>query len=468
MEDWNGLKRGLEVGQGGIVSTTVHLRHYDGWELLAIVKGRMQVAGNVNEYVIYGHLSNTDHPGAAAPTEATVMQPTTEANDGYLATVSHEIRTPITSLMGLLDLLNDTHLAADQVPLVQSMQAVSTNLLTLLTDTIDASRIRAGRFILNYEDVDLRAILERIVSRYQLLYPDVHLSYHYHPALPKLLYGDSHRIEQIVTNVVTNSLKFTPKGEVAIVVEPGANPAEVRILVKDTGIGIDKAKQADLFKPFQQAQPANRATGSGLGLYIARLFTEMHRGHIEVESTPNRGTTMTVTIPLLRKRNASSLHSPVEPLPARASVPKPTQKAELTGATNTPPEVAPDAPQRVLIVDDNPINLLVVQKFLSRWQCRADTAADAKEAIKLLEAHSYGLILMDIRMPQTDGFQLTNTIRSRTDSKANTPIVALTASTESGIKERIKEAAMNGYIFKPFDVQELHRVVAQFIDLPQS
>ena len=180
--------------------------------------------------------------------------------------------------------------------------------------------------------------------------------------------------------------------------------------------------------------------GSGLGLYISKQIVELHKGTIALESVLNQGTPVTIVLPLIERER-----TPV----AQEQTTKP-QYVSYQGA-------------RLLLVDDNAINVMVVQKFLNRWGYHSDVANSGLQALEAIDKNDYGLVLMDIRMPEMDGFQATERIRARKDARAKVSIIALTASTEPGVRERIEAVQMDGYLFKPFNAEELHQTVAKFL-----
>ena len=353
--------------------------------------------------------------------------------------VNHETRTPINSLFGLIELLAQTQLTDDQRQYVDAMHTLADTLMHLLSDALDTSRISAGKLELKPEIFNLYKVVERIVHRNQLLHPNLSVSFTYNESLPKEIYADEHRIEQVIINIISNALKHTTEGSVQLHVQPGAAPQTIAIQIADTGQGIAPDVLKRLFIPYERAE-ANFTMGSGLGLYISKQIVELHKGTIAVESQLGVGTTVTITFPLCEKQ--------------------PTLPLEQT--TEEKPLYEPYNGKYILLVDDNAINVMVVQKFLKRWGYLADVAYSGKEALECVEQKDYVLILMDLRMPEMDGFQATQYIRARTDAKAQTPIVALTASTEPGVRERIEEEKMNGFLFKPFNAEELHHTVATF------
>ena len=358
--------------------------------------------------------------------------------------MNHETRTPINAILGLLELLSQTPLSEEQRQYIDAMRGLAGSLLHLLSDALDSSRISAGKLELKKEFFDLYEIAKNTVDRNKLLYPHLRLTLEYDAALPHQIYADGHRIEQVLINIISNALKHTPTGGVTLRIGFGATEKVLRIEIEDTGTGIAPDEQKRLFAPYERTE-GNTTMGSGLGLYISKQIVTLHEGTIGLKSTLGQGTTVTIEIPLILP-SATPL----------SSSPTPSESLQ-------PAQYAPYSAQPLLLVDDNMINVMVVQKFLKRWGYEAVVAQSGVEALNALEEQAFGLILMDLRMPEMDGFEVTRRIRARGDAKSQTPIIALTASTEPSIKERIAEVGMEGYLFKPFNAEELHHTIARYL-----
>lgn len=353
--------------------------------------------------------------------------------------VNHETRTPINALLGMIELLGQTRLSDEQRQYIDAMRGLADSLINLLSDALDSSRISAGKMELKQDVFDLYNVIAKIVERNKLLHPDLVLSFTYSEAIPHQIYGDAHRIEQVIINVISNALKHTAKGSVDVLVMPAQRENSLEIKVVDTGCGISSEVQKRLFAPYERSA-GNMTMGSGLGLYISKQIVELHKGTIALESVLNQGTTVTIVLPLIQKEAIINTQTPAER-----------------------PEYAPYQGARLLLVDDNAINVMVVQKFMNRWGYNSDVANSGAQALEAIDKNEYGLVLMDIRMPVMDGFQATEQIRARKDARAQVPIIALTASTEPGVRERIEAVQMNGYLFKPFNAEELHQTVAKYL-----
>lgn len=372
-------------------------------------------------------------------------------DEGYGASFSHEVRNPLAALIGLVGLLQETPLNDEQQRLVTTISGVSEQLITLLNDMIDSSRFHMGKIVIKRVPFALQPLLTTLFSRYELLSPHLHFSFEYDDSLPEMVLGDSHRLTQILTNLLSNAVKFTPSGEITLRVKNLHNSRDVLFAVQDTGKGISKELLARLFAPFERGEEATETAGAGLGLFICKQLVEMHGGSIQAFSRAGEGCTIQATLPLI---SADLIGTTTKPAAEK--------KTAALAHTGNESDGSGDA-QRILVVDDNRINVLVVRKFFDKWGIPNDAAFSGEEALRMVDATDYALVFMDLRMPGMDGFETCQRIRARGDAKSQTPIVALTASTEVGVKERIKNAGMNGYIFKPFKTEQLREIVDQYI-----
>ncbi len=357
------------------------------------------------------------------------------AKNDFLATMTHEIRTPLHGFLGLTKLLLDSPLNPEQRDYASTALRSALHLSQLLNDVLDYSKLEAGRMQVESVPVELSPMLDSVTKLVMPMAQEngLAVSVHIDPTVPAVLLGDETRLRQVLWNLLGNAVKFTVRGSVTVRVDRLPEPDRLRFTVRDTGIGIPAAKMARMFEKFDQADASmsRRFGGTGLGLAITHRLVQLMNGEVGVESQPALGTTIWFTLPLY----------------AAAAGPKAT--APSPGLLSA----------RILLVEDNPVNQLLARKFLAMLGTEVEVAHDGFAAIEAAAARPFDAILMDCQMPECDGYQATRAIRERPGPNANTPIIALTANAGADDRRRCLEAGMTGFLSKPFSITDLENSI---------
>jgi CheY-like chemotaxis protein len=372
----------------------------------------------------------------------------------FLANVSHEIRTPMNGVIGMNELLLDMGLTDEQREVATQVARSGEQMLAIINDILDISRIETGHIELDIADFELHETIASTCSAVaaQAGAKGLALDLHIDGDVPARIRGDERRLRQIILNLLANAIKFTSTGSVTVraavtTCESEDEDARVRLEVTDTGIGIDPTSLQRMFEPFTQADVSTTRLygGTGLGLAIARELTELMDGTISAESEPGRGSTFRIDIPLV----ASRLAAP----------------SDLPGTVDAGPAAWGGVPA-VLVVEDSQINQIVAVRTLERCGCRADVVGNGRAALEALQRNHYDAVLMDCQMPDVDGYQTTSDLRRLEEgTQLHTPVIAMTAHARAGDRERCLDAGMDDYIAKPLRHAELDTALRRWIPI---
>jgi PAS domain S-box-containing protein len=413
-----------------------------------------------NEYVdgratrIAFFLNVTERNRAAAALAAAHDQAVEASNmkSAFLANVSHEIRTPMNGVIGMNELLLKTPLTDEQRELAQQVSRSGEEMLLLINDILDISKLESGNLELDVTDFDVHTTIEQTCSApaLQATAKGLHFDLLIAEEVPRRMQGDGRRLRQVLLNLVSNAVKFTAEGVVSVSVSARPQPggaAVIRVEVADSGVGIDPASVSRMFEPFTQADASTTRNhgGTGLGLAIARELVQLMGGTISAESEPGRGSTFFFELEL-----------------AAAAAPEIVGTADSPEDSDAPSPSWSSAPL-VLVAEDSPINQIVATRTLERCGCRTEVVASGREALEALCAQQYDAVLMDCQMPDMDGYQATAELRRIEHGGRRTPVIAMTAHAMDGDRQRCLDAGMDDYLSKPMRHADLIRALCRWI-----
>ena len=394
------------------------------------------------------------------------------AKSELLATVSHEVRTPMGAIISMADLLLGTVLNERQRHYAETLAQSGRGLLTLLNEILDFSKLEAGRFELEAVSFDFAELMQSIGSMLAVRAQEKGLasSLDLADGFPAQLWGDPVRIRQILDNLIDNAVKFTDQGSIRVLAGYGHDGDELvlRFEVHDTGIGLTAQQIEHLFKPYAQADSsvAVKYGGTGLGLSIARQLAQLMGGDMGAESSPQQGSMFWFTIRVREAAKASPDHVPS---PDHVAAPDHVATPGLTAAPGPANARLGPLSGHVLVVEDNEINQMLIAAYLEQFGLSHETAVNGQEAVKMLQERQFDVVLMDIMMPVMDGLEATKQIRALSGPAAKVPIIALTAHAMKGDRETYLGAGMDSYVSKPVSAADLFSALCEHLGIePQE
>ena len=373
-----------------------------------------------------------------------------KAKETFLVNMSHEIRTPMNGIMGITDLLAKTQLTQRQKEFAHLIKESANNLLVIVNDVLDFEKLIAGKIELEFIPFNIGQKLKYAVEtfRYKVEEKDLYIQFNNNLPEGLILEGDPFRLNQIVFNLIGNAIKFTEHGGITIttaIKNTSSDKMNVQITVSDTGIGIQKKQLDNIFNPYVQAKAeiSRKYGGTGLGLSICKNLAEIQKGSIDVISEENKGSSFIVTIPYAISKLKTLNDKPV------------INTDSMKG-------------KKILVAEDVEINQFVVRNILELWGCETTIVENGKKAIEAVKLKTFDLILMDIQMPEMNGFEATDVIKKLAPEKASIPIIAVTANSLRGIGERYKKSGMTDYLIKPYNEEKLFAVMEKVMGLSST
>ena len=381
-----------------------------------------------------------------------------EAKSAFVATMSHEIRTPMNAMIGMLELLSYTKLSSDQREMLSAARESSHSLLTLIDDILDFSKIEVGKLEIHPEPCSVARLMDGVNATFKHVASGkgLLLTQRIDAALWPAHLIDPSRLRQVLTNLVSNAIKFTSAGAVSLevkVLETTGTRQKLCFSVHDSGIGMSAETQRRLFEPFQQgeSETSRRYGGTGLGLAISRQLIELMGGTIQVTSTEGLGTRVEVTLAA-----------------EQAAVGAIRDHEQVRSGKVAPVPVYAPVGTKLLIVDDHPVNLAMLKRQLKLLGLEADTASSGTEALAKWRREGYDLVITDLQMPEMDGYAFARAIRGEQDQGNKPTLVAFTANTHSEALDRCMDAGMDDYLTKPAELVTLRTKLKQWLGIDAS
>ena len=377
-----------------------------------------------------------------------ITEDSSRAKERFLANMSHEIRTPMNGIIGIASLLKKTPLNKEQRNYLNLVLESANNLLVIINDILDLEKIIAGKLEFESIPFNITEKVQIVADSFKYKAEEKDISLYVKNDLASNLYvnGDPYRLSQILTNIISNAVKFTEKGQIIVSItmeEKNHEVVEVTYCITDTGIGISSDKLNDIFDPYVQerSETSRKYGGTGLGLAICKNLVDLQGGSLQVKSDLGKGSSFNIIIPYKK-----ALGKPL-------IVEDKRDRKLLSG-------------KRILVAEDVEINQFLAKHILESWMCDVTITPNGAEALQELINNDFDVILMDIQMPVMDGIETTHQIRTLKDkSKANIPIVALTANALKGDDEKYRAAGMNGYLTKPFNEVALYSILTRVLNI---
>ncbi|NJO92410.1 MAG: response regulator, partial [Chloroflexia bacterium] len=428
--------------QGGITKPIFNLYHVmnkisfrKDYSIRAEVKGNDEIGkltDGFNFMIQQIELQNNQLKKAKAQSDAAL-----KTKERFLANMTHELRTPLNSIVGLSSLLEETEVTEEQKKYINNIKISSDHLLAIINDLLEFSKLGSGKYQLEKTEFSIRRAIDRIERSMEFELRNRKLKFHTKISkdIPHFIIGDEHRLNQILINLVGNAIKFTPKGTITVeanILSETPETVNIEFKVIDTGIGIAKEKQVIIFDSFTQesSDTTRKYGGTGLGLTITKQLVEIQNGKIWVESKKFEGSSFIFIIPY--------------------------SKRILVTPEKTDIDIKSIESKRVLVVDDNAMNLLFTKSLLDKHGFVTETCNNGKTALELLRKSDFDIILMDLHMPNIDGYETSRQLRQIKDErKKKIPIIALTAAATLNEIKKCFDSGMNDYIVKPFKKEEL-------------
>jgi len=430
-----------------IVINRVDIKKYFDLRISPIYNSKGKLTGRL---IVLRDITDLEEAMEALESSREIAEAASKAKSQFLATMSHEIRTPMNAIIGMSDLLGSTELIQEQREYLEMIQLSADSLLSIINDILDFSKIEAGKLDLEMIDFGIKSLIDDIVKALsvQAMKKYLKLIYHFEDGIPDILIGDPVRLKQIVINLIGNSLKFTSEGTVEVKIEKSMqedNLISLKFSVMDTGIGIPENKIENLFQLFSQLDntTTRKFGGTGLGLSIVKSLVELMGGTIEVKSKLGIGSNFSFTMPF-QISNCINLSVKQESASSSESIEKNVS---------------------ILLAEDNKVNQMLMIKMLEKKGWQIEVADNGRIALeKLAINNSYNLVLMDIQMPEMDGFEAASSIReTESVTGMHIPIIALTANAMKGDKEKCIEAGMDDYLSKPIKSTNLYEMVMKYV-----